>query len=209
MSAGLKVQNFGIRTLSGLDFHIPPGQIMGLSGPSGAGKTLLLRALADLDPHQGQMWLNGVSADQIPVDQWRRQVGLLPAESAWWHDTVGPHFQNLHEPWLTDLGFGPEVMTWQVSRLSSGERQRLGLLRLMMHHPKALLLDEPSANLDADNTARVERLLGRYRADHQPAILWVSHDPEQLNRNCDRICVIENGGLASVEQLGQQDRRPE
>ncbi len=208
MSAGLKVENFGVRTLSAIDFHVPPGRIMGLAGPSGAGKTLLLRALADLDPHQGRMWLNGVAAEQMPVDQWRRQVGLLPADSAWWHDTVGPHFQQLHPPWLTDLGFGPEVTDWQVSRLSSGERQRLALLRLLMQHPKALLLDEPSANLDADNTALVESLLRRYLEDRQPAIIWVSHDPEQLRRNCDSIRVIENGTLSPAKSSAVSQRRP-
>ena len=206
MTAGLKVEQFGIHTVSGIDFHISPGQIMGLSGPSGAGKTLLLRALADLDPHRGKMWLDGVAADEMPVDRWRRQVGLLPAESAWWHDTVGPHFQQLHEPWLTALGFDPEVLTWQVNRLSSGERQRLALLRMLMLHPKVLLLDEPSANLDADNTALVESLLNGYRRDRQPAIVWVSHDLEQLNRNCDRICGIENGELSPVDRICTPDR---
>lgn len=193
MAAGLKVENFGIRTVSGIDFHLAPGQVMGLSGPSGAGKTLLLRALADLDPHQGRMWLDGVAADDMPVDQWRREVALLPAESAWWHDTVGPHFQQRHDPWLSDLGFGPEAMTWQINRLSSGERQRLALLRLLVLHPKVLLLDEPTANLDADNTALVEDLLRRYRNDRRPAIVWVSHDPGQLHRNSDHLCLLQNG----------------
>lgn len=199
VETGLKVANFGVRTLSGIDFHIPSGESMGLAGPSGAGKTLLLRALADLDPHQGQMWLDGTAATQIPVDQWRRQVGLLPAESAWWHDTVGPHFNGAGDDLLSAVGFGREVMSWQVSRLSSGERQRLALIRLLCMHPKVLLLDEPSANLDAENTLLVENLLNRYCAEHQPAVIWVSHDPGQLSRNCDRICVIQDGRLAPVE----------
>lgn len=197
----LKVENLGIRTVSGIDFHLMPGQSMGLAGPSGAGKTLLLRALADLDPHQGRMWLDGVAAGDMPVDRWRRQVALLPAESAWWHDAVGPHFQHEPDPWLAELGFGPEVMTWQVSRLSSGERQRLALLRLLVLQPKVLLLDEPTANLDSDNTALVEALLRRYRDDRGPAIVWVSHDPEQLRRNCDRICALQNGELSIMDPV--------
>ncbi|MEJ2157162.1 MAG: ATP-binding cassette domain-containing protein [Desulfobacteraceae bacterium] len=205
-STRLEVKNFGIRTASGIDFHLAPGQSMGLSGPSGAGKTLLLRALADLDPHQGEMWLDGVAADDIPVDQWRRQVALLPAESAWWHDTVGAHFRLQDESWLSDLGFGPEVMTWQINRLSSGERQRLSLLRLLVLHPKVLLLDEPTANLDTDSTALVEALLRQYRNDRQPAIVWVSHNPAQLHRNCDRTCLLQNGGFSTADPISVSER---
>jgi ABC-type multidrug transport system ATPase subunit len=206
VATGLRVAKFGVRTVTGIDFHLSPGQSMGLSGPSGAGKTLLLRALADLDPHQGRMWLDGVSAEAMPVDRWRRRVALLPAESAWWHDTVGRHFHQQASPWLSDLGFEPEVMTWQISRLSSGERQRLSLLRLLILHPKVLLLDEPTANLDADNTALVEALLRRYRTDRHPVIIWVSHDVKQLHRNCDRICVLQDGAFSIDDPNSMSER---
>jgi ABC-type multidrug transport system ATPase subunit len=206
VATGFRVENFGIRTATGIDFHLSPGQSMGLFGPSGAGKTLLLRALADLDPHQGRMWLDGIAADAMPVDRWRRKVALLPAESAWWHDTVGRHFHQQASPWLPDLGFGPEVMTWQVSRLSSGERQRLSLLRLLILHPRVLLLDEPTANLDADNAALVEALLRRYCNDRQPVIIWVSHDTRQLQRNCGRVCMLQNGALSTIDTICTSER---
>lgn len=195
MASGLKVSHFGIRTVNDINLELAPGQCAGLTGPSGTGKTLLLRALADLDPHDGQMWLDGVAAEAMPVHHWRRQVGLLPAESAWWHDHVKPHFSDVYEPWLTALGFGPEVLDWQISRLSSGERQRLALFRLLMLKPKVLLLDEPTANLDGENTARAERLLNAYRLEHQAVIVWVGHDLEQLKRNCRPVYAIRNGRL--------------
>ncbi len=197
-ASGLKADKLGVHALKGVNLELPPGQCVGLTGPSGAGKTLLLRALADLDPHEGEMWLDGVAAEAIEVNQWRRQVGLLPAESAWWHDTVGPHFTNVDDQLMAVLGFGREVLEWQIAKLSSGERQRLALLRLLMHQPKVLLLDEPTANLDADNIQRAESVLDAYRRDHQAAILWVSHDLEQLNRNCSTIYTIQKGRLMSA-----------
>ncbi len=195
MKKGLSVADFGVHTISGMHFDILPGQCIGLAGPSGTGKTLLLRALSDLDSHSGTKWLDGVPSTDIPAPEWRRRVGMLPAETAWWYDTVSPHFSQTPGKWLADLGFDASAMTWQVSRLSSGERQRLGLLRLLANAPDVLLLDEPTANLDRRSTDSVESLLEDYRRLHRPAILWVSHDMDQLERNCSNFLTIRGGRL--------------
>jgi ABC-type iron transport system FetAB ATPase subunit len=194
----LVVADLSVHTLSNVCLEVNAGQCAGLSGPSGSGKTLLLRAVADMDPHGGQVRLDGLSADQTAPEQWRRQVGLLPAESAWWHDTVGPHFDTDPQQWLNLLGFDRSVMSWQVGRLSSGERQRLALVRLLELMPRVLLLDEPTANLDASNIERVEAAISHYRSYHHPSVLWVSHDLDQLRRNCDRLFMIEGSRLMSV-----------
>ncbi|MEJ2659939.1 MAG: ABC transporter ATP-binding protein [Desulfobacteraceae bacterium] len=195
LQSGFSVVDLGVHTLRHVHLALEPGQCVGLTGASGSGKSLFLRALADLDPHAGSMYLDGVAADRVPAPRWRRQVGLLPAESAWWHDTVGPHFEQVPKPWLGELGFNGGVMDWQVSRLSSGERQRLALLRLLIQKPRVLLLDEPTANLDRRNTQCVESLLVRYRQEHAVMMIWVSHDPEQLQRNCAPIFAIAGNRL--------------
>lgn len=196
MKNGLKIDGLGVHHLKNIDLELLPGQCAGITGASGTGKTLLLRAVADLDPHEGQMWLEGQAAADVPPHQWRRQVGLLPAETAWWHDTVGAHFDAVSDDSLSALGFGRDVLAWQVSRLSTGERQRLGVLRLLMLAPRVLLLDEPTANLDDTNTRRVETLLAQYRRAHQSMLIWVSHDLDQLHRNCSCIYTIHSNGLA-------------
>jgi energy-coupling factor transporter ATP-binding protein EcfA2 len=108
---------------------------------------------------------------------------------------VGPHFSAAPEEALAMLGFTPEVLAWEVSRLSSGERQRLALLRLMAQQPEVLLLDEPTANLDADSAGRVESLLARYRSETGAALIWVGHDPAQLRRVADRVFTLADGRL--------------
>ena len=167
-----------------------------LTGPSGSGKTLLLRALADLDPHDGVVRLDGVAADAVKPAHWRRSVGLLPADSAWWADRVGDHLVDPDPEALASLGFERDVLDWSVSRLSSGERQRLALLRLLANRPRVLLLDEPTANLDAASAAHAEALIRRYRDSCSAAVLWVSHDPAQAERVGDRRLQIVDGHLA-------------
>lgn len=183
-----------------IDLDVGPGECLAVTGPSGSGKTLLLRALADLDLHEGLVFLDGVECAAIPAPEWRRQVGLLPAESQWWFDTVGDHFAGADLPWLGRMGFGTEVMGWSVARLSTGERQRLALLRLLAHRPKALLLDEPTANLDADNQARVEALVAEFRAQTGAPVVWVTHDAAQRRRVATRQMRIADGRLALEEQ---------
>ena len=171
---------------------------MGLTGPSGAGKSLLLRAIADLDPHEGMVRLDGTEATRFKPGEWRKKVGLLPAESQWWYDTVGEHFRNTSPEKFAQLGFPPEVIHWQVSRLSSGEKQRLALLRLLENRPLVLLLDEPTANLDRKHTARVEAVIKSYQHDTRAPILWVGHDPEQLERVADRVLEIRDRKIREI-----------
>jgi len=189
---GLKTHGIGP-----LDLDIQKGQCVCLSGASGSGKSLTLRAVADLDPHEGEVALNGDKAAEFGGPEWRRQVGLLPAESRWWHDSVGEHFQQVDETLLARVGFSRDVMQWEISRLSTGERQRLALLRLLGNQPRALLLDEPTASLDRENISRVEALLKAYRQQHDAAVLWVSHDPEQIARVSSRHVMIKDRVLVA------------
>jgi ABC-type iron transport system FetAB ATPase subunit len=179
-----------------VDFSLLAGEICKLSGESGSGKTLLLRALADLDPNEGQVFLDGTERARITPTDWRRQVAYLPAEPLWWEERVGLHFRpDGDDTMLKGLGFEPDVRDWEVERLSSGERQRLALVRLLENRPRVLLLDEPTANLDPANTRKVERLVRDYVSDQGAAALWVSHDPLQRQRVGGRALVMAVGEL--------------
>ncbi len=188
----LSFQNKGPYTL-----EIAPGKVAGLQGASGAGKSLLLRAIADLDPHLGTARLGSMLCHEVPAQLWRKTVGLLSAESFWWHDTVGEHFhvpvQELEDNFF-QLGFDAKVMEWQVSRMSTGEKQRLAVVRLLQNQPQALLLDEPTASLDKANIESVEKLLLNYGTEQKVPMLWVSHDADQLERVADSRYFMESNG---------------
>jgi ABC-type iron transport system FetAB ATPase subunit len=172
---------------------VDAGECVCISGPSGAGKSQLLRAIADLDPHAGVVRLSGMPADSISPPEWRRQVGLLPPESSWWLPRVSDHFHA--RVLLAEVGLADSILEQPVARLSSGEKQRLALLRLLANQPSVLLLDEPTANLDPENTRRVEAMIAAYRATHGAAVIWVSHDQEQAARVCDRHYATVAGTL--------------
>ncbi len=228
----IRLKPEGLRTIYGgpFSFSVERGECVVLSGPSGCGKTLLLRALADLDPAEGTIQLDGTERNTMPAPQWRKQVGWLPAESAWWADVVGDHFRDQKSEardqkvpisgnvdatsssrflnvgkkpdqkkrdaqaitpakvasTLGKLGFGEDVLEWRVERLSTGEKQRLALFRLLLNEPKVLLLDEPTAALDVSNVWKVEEVIAEYRNATGAAVVWVSHNPEQIARVADR-----------------------
>ena len=183
-----------------LSFEVPPGGALAVSGPSGSGKTRLFRALTDLDPHRGQLSWSGRSCDAMPAPEWRRQVGLLPAEPRFWRPTVGGHFPDGVEALgeeFASLGLDPEVRNADPMRLSTGERSRLALLRLLLHSPEVLLLDEPTANLDRENRALVIRRIDRYRTERAAPVLWVSHLPEEVAA-ADRVLALPEGVLRAL-----------
>lgn len=194
----LRLEGVSAGDLSDVSFEIPPGEILGLSGPSGSGKSRLLRVIADLDAHQGEIRLGKKAQSAMRAHAWRARVMLVPSESQWWADTVGEHFPGRAIDGASAVGFDGGVGEWQVSRLSSGEKQRLGLLRALALRPAVLLLDEPTANLDPEATRRVELLLASAVREHRMPVLWVSHDLAQLERVATRRLEIAHGRLEQV-----------
>ncbi len=191
----LNVIDLAVLDIHPASFSLQAGECVGLSGPSGEGKSLLLRAIADLIPHSGNVVLDHDDCNTIHPPQWRQRVGLLLAESHWWSDRVGDHFPIRDIDKVSALGFDETVFDWQVSRCSSGEKQRLALLRLLANQPQVLLLDEPTASLDPDSVARVELMIKTYRQQTNSPVLWVSHDPVQLTRVADRQLRLEHKKL--------------
>ncbi len=199
--AHLQLKNFVYWRNGPLSLHLHPGECVSLSGASGSGKSLLLRAIADLDPHSGALLLDGENSQQMPAHLWRRKIALLPAESHWWLERVEQHFAPTTPvalpPLLAALNLPLDILHWPVARLSSGERQRLGLVRALAQQPSVLLLDEPTANLDPDNAQKVEQLLCNHR-QQQIALLWVSHDAAQRQRVAQRHLLLHEGNLHSL-----------
>jgi putative ABC transport system ATP-binding protein len=187
--------------LHSCSLRLEVGECVAVRGPSGAGKSLLLRAIADLDPAQGRVALAGVERESMPAPIWRGQVCYLAAEPCWWSDRVADHFPDWARaaPLARRLGLPQEVGEALVARLSTGERQRLALVRVLARVPRVLLLDEPTAALDGVSRDAVEALLTEWRQGGARAILWVSHDPAQAARVAARQLFLAEGRLLERE----------
>lgn len=179
-----------------VDLRVDAGECVAVLGRSGSGKTVLLRAVADLDPHEGDCLLDGIRCSAMAAPQWRKRVTYVPADSGWWADRIADHFADpaAARSLLPGVGLSQEAMEWAVARLSTGERQRAALLRALTPANRVLLLDEPTSGLDAQTRDRIEALL-RERLAEGRSILLVTHDPELAQRLAHRSFLLEDGRL--------------
>ncbi len=183
---------FGHRAvLDGIDLDVRRGEFVSLLGPSGTGKTTLLRILAGLDAADGGRV--EVAAARSVVFQEPR---LVPAKRVWQNVVLG-HRQNaatrrLAASALEEVGLGRHTDVWPKT-LSGGEAQRVALARALAKEPQLLLLDEPFAALDALTRIRMHDLVVQLWRRHLPAVVLVTHDVDEAISMSDRVIVLSGG----------------
>lgn len=196
-----------------IDLNIEPGDRLALVGPTGSGKSLILRALALLDPvDEGAISWCGQSVIDAAVPEFRSLVLYLQQRSPVIEGTVEDNLelpftlrlrQNSSYPAsrvrriLESLGRDEDFLASHTKNLSGGERQIVAMLRALLVTPTVLLLDEPSAALDPQTTATLEQLVDTWHAEEpaERAYVWVSHDTAQAQRVADRIIHLRDGTL--------------
>jgi putative ABC transport system ATP-binding protein len=220
--AALQVRGIGRRDPNGEDwlirdvsFVLEPGERLAVLGATGAGKTVLLRALALLDPlHAGSIQWRGHAVRDEAVPSYRTQVVYLHQRPSLLDATVE---DNLQHPYsfranrgrrfdrervlqlLEGLGRPATFLEKSSRDLSGGEAQIVALLRAVQLDPAILLLDEPTASLDSATARAVEGLIDHWFADGRGdrAFAWVSHDLDQASRLTDRILYMRYGLMES------------
>lgn len=198
MQTALVVKELRSEFAGPFDLNLGAGACAAITGPSGSGKSLFLRMIADLDPNEGKVWLNGTERASIIAPEWRRKVTYVSAESGWWADTVIEHFARNKRGEVAGLaarlGLHADLLDASIARLSTGEKQRLALVRALLLCPPVLLLDEPTGPLDEESVTRVEALL-RERMASGISVLLVTHDANQAERLGDQRYRMAAGRL--------------
>jgi ABC-type iron transport system FetAB ATPase subunit len=195
--AVLRVDYLSVGGLAPLSFEAAAHECLAIEGPSGSGKTRLLRAIADLDAAAGYVYLEGVERREIPGPEWRRRVRYASAEPAWWGAKAREHFPATAklDRLLSAVGLESVLLDRPISELSTGERQRLGLVRAIADEPRVLLLDEPTSALDAQAAALAEELI-KFQILLGRIVILVSHDSQQLTRLANARLQLTDAGTA-------------
>jgi len=192
--------------LKNVSFELARGEIFVLLGPSGAGKTSLLRCLNRLNSlDSGNVFLDGTDTQALPVTELRRRIGLTFQVPALIPDTVkqnicvGPRLAGKDisdeacRSLLSQVGLKSEYCGSNVGTLSFGERQRVALAQALANEPDILLLDEPTSALDPTATLVVEALIQSLHNKLNTAMVLVTHNLEQAKRFNAHTLVLADG----------------
>ncbi|MFD9302757.1 ABC transporter ATP-binding protein [Streptomyces sp. NPDC060048] len=197
-----------------ISFDIAKGETIGLLGPNGAGKTTLMKMICGVTPPTtGQIRVFGVDPARDPVAA-KSGIGAMHQSapydemlSALDNLLIATRFRGLS--WRTTRPWAMEVaeylglkdhLSQLVFQLSGGQRQRLQLVRALLTIPELLILDEPSAGLDVAGRHQIERFVRWLREENGMTVIWTSHIIEELERNAQRVLVINKGKVVRFAQ---------
>jgi len=200
--------------LRGLTFTLPPGQALGVIGPSGSGKSSLARALIGVwRASAGRIRLDGATLDQYDADRLGSYIGYLPQRVTLFDGTIADNIARLqpgadpaaiiaaaraaaaHEMILQlPEGYDTQVAS-MGSRLSGGQIQRIGLARALYGNPVLLILDEPNSNLDNDGSLALNQAI-RTAKERGASVLIMAHRPAAI-QECDLLLVMRDGAVAA------------
>ena len=197
----LRLHRGGRLVLRGIDVSFGAGTVTAVVGPSGAGKTSLLRCLNRLEqPEEGTVSLDGTDIREIPPTELRRRVGMIFQTPILFPGGVRGNLcygvedvaEDVLLEALTAAGLPESFLERDSTALSVGQAQRVSIARALVRSPEMLLMDEPTSALDKDAAGRIEALVAGL-AERGPGVVVVTHDLDQAERMAERAVLIVDG----------------
>src|SRR5918998_3028163 len=221
---GLRYEAGGTEILAGVDALVPAGEVTAVVGPSGAGRSTLLREINRLvEPFSGEVYLDGEATGSLDPLELRRRVGMVFQIPALFGASVeeavlyGARIAggSAHAGRLLELvGLDPSMSGRAPETLSVGQQQRVSVARALALEPEALLLDEPTSALDEGARRKIEELVRDLNARLGLTMVFVSHDLAQVRRVADKVVVLAEGksvgawdGEDFFSEAGERARR--
>ncbi len=205
-----------VKAVDGVSFECRPGEIFGLLGANGAGKTTLLRMLSTIiSPTSGRATVDGYDIVEQPAEV-RQNIGFLSTTTALYqrltaketiqyfgrlHGLSGRNLRDRTAEVIELLGIA-EYANRLCDKLSTGQKQRVGLARTILHDPPVLFFDEPTAGLDVLASQTVMEFIEE-RREVGKTVVFSTHIMSEAERLCDRIAVIHAGRLAAIGTLDE------
>jgi len=209
LTEGLTKHYDEVRALIDLDLEVRMGEVFGFLGPNGAGKTTMIRCILDLiHPTAGTARLLGLDSREDSVEI-RRHIGYLPSDLSMYPDLTGKdmitYFSNLRggvdRNHVDDLAMRLQAdLSKKVGDLSSGNRQKVGLILAFMSRPRLIVMDEPSTGLDPLVQREFQAMMREVAAEGRTVFLS-SHTLSEVQRVADRVGIIRQGNLVDVEYV--------
>lgn len=207
LTEGLTKHYGDVRALVDLDLEVTPGEVFGFLGPNGAGKTTMIRSVLDLiHPTSGKATVLGLDSHEDSVEI-RRHIGYLPSDLSMYPNLTGKdmitYFANLRggidRAYVDELSDRLQAdLGKKVGDLSSGNRQKVGLILTFMSKPQLIIMDEPSTGLDPLVQREFQAMMREVAAEGRSVFLS-SHTLSEVQRVADRVGIIRNGHLVDVE----------
>ena len=203
-------KNFGKhRGIENISFNVSKGESFGFLGPNGAGKTTTIRHLMGFVKSQsGSCTINGMDCWK-ERDKIQKSLGYIPGEINFFDDMTGIEFLNFIAKYkgITKLEKQKELIErfeldpkGKIKKMSKGMKQKIGIITAFMHDPDILILDEPTSGLDPLMQSRFIELIAEEKAKGK-TILLSSHMFEEVERTCDRIGIIREGMMVTVDSV--------
>ncbi|WKZ31583.1 MAG: ABC transporter ATP-binding protein [Candidatus Dojkabacteria bacterium] len=196
-----------------MSFEVKEGEVVGFLGPNGAGKSTTIRCMMDfLRPTDGEVTIFGKNV--LNGGKWiREEIGFLSGEVNLYNNWSGKehirlikgvkHTKTVEKELVERLDFDQSK---KVKQLSSGNKQKLGLILAFMHNPKLLMLDEPTTGLDPFLQQNVTQLV-RERAEQGSTVFLSSHNLAEVERTCDRVIIIKEGKIVAMQSITELKRK--